>query len=153
MKIKVLVVDDEADFRQLLEYNLARQDCEVFTAANGLDALNEARRVLPDVILLDLMLPDLDGFSVCQILRAQPSTAGIPVIIISALSGHTNRARSIELGVTSYLRKPVDLLSLGHSVRAAFRLQQEELITRMTSDRDTLEVNPDAFRRGDTPGA
>jgi DNA-binding response OmpR family regulator len=135
MKPKILVVDDEADFRRLLEYNLTRHDCDVFTAVNGLDALNEARRVLPDVILLDLMLPDLDGLSVCQILRAQPSTARVPVIIISALSGHTTRQRSLELGATGYLRKPVDLESLCQCVRAAFQQQQEELLARMTSDR------------------
>jgi len=143
MKTKVLVVDDEADFRRLLEYNVTRPDCEVFTAANGLDALNEARRLLPDVILLDLMLPDLDGFSVCQILRAQPSTAGVPVIIISALSGHTTRARSLEFGVIQYLRKPVDLQTLGQCVRAAFQQQQEELLARMNSDPLERRIAPE----------
>jgi two-component system alkaline phosphatase synthesis response regulator PhoP len=133
MKPKVLVVDDEADFRQLMEYNLAQQDFEVFTAADGLQALNEARRILPDVILLDLMLPDLDGFTVCQLLRAQPSTSDVAVIIVSALSGQTVSAQGLSLGVAGCLRKPVDLRSLADCVRGAFLRQQEDLATRMTA--------------------
>ena len=123
MKPKVLIVDDEADFRQLLEYNLTRQDFEVFTAGNGLEALNLTRRVRLDVILLDLMLPDFDGFSLYQRLRVEPHTSKIPVIIISALGGQTILARSIELGVASYLRKPVNLRLLGDHIRAAFERQ------------------------------
>jgi DNA-binding response OmpR family regulator len=74
MKPKVLVVDDETDFVQLTEYNLSRQGFEVYTAFNGVEALHQARRLLPDVILLDLMLPDIDGASVCEILRSPPWT-------------------------------------------------------------------------------
>lgn len=117
MKPKVLLVDDEADFVQLLEYNLSQQGFEMFSATNGVEALHQARRVLPDVILLDLMLPDLDGFSVYEILRSQPSTAAIPVIVISALSGPSTCGRSIEAGVACFFKKPVDLQALGDSVR------------------------------------
>jgi CheY-like chemotaxis protein len=85
MKAKVLVVDDDQEFVQLIEFNLERHGCEIFTATNGVQALHMARSALPDVILLDLMLPDMDGFSVCEILHAQPSTREIPVIILSGL--------------------------------------------------------------------
>jgi DNA-binding response OmpR family regulator len=125
-KLKVLLVDDEPEFRELLEYNLSRQDFEVFTAGNGQEALDLARQVRPDVILLDLMLPDFDGFSVCQRLRKQPLTSNVPVIIISALGGQTIIGRGIALGVRSCLRKPVNLQSLGSHIRAVFQQHQEE---------------------------
>lgn len=142
MKPKVLVVDDEADFRQLIEYNLTRQDFEIFTAANGLEALNEARRVLPDVILLDLMLPDLDGFTVQQLLRSQPSTSDVPVIIVSALSSCPADDGKAGHGVVTYLRKPVDLRSLGAHVRLAYERQREDLTERMAAPH---ELEDDRF--------
>jgi two-component system, OmpR family, alkaline phosphatase synthesis response regulator PhoP len=134
MKPRVLLVDDEPDFRELLAYNLTRQDFEVFTAANGIEALNQARRWLPNVILLDLMLPDLDGFSVCELLHAQPSTANAVVIVVSALGGQSIQARSLETGVAGFLKKPVDLGSLGNRIRAACERQEEQLRARMTED-------------------
>src|SRR5262245_52455192 len=120
MKPKVLLVDDEPEFVELIEYNLAQQGFEVLTAANGIEALHQARRVLPDVILLDLMLPDLDGFSVYEILRSQPSTARTPIIVVSALNGPSVCGRSIEVGVKCFFKKPVDLKALGESVREAY---------------------------------
>ena len=131
MKPRVLVVDDEPDFVQLLEYNLLQQGFEVFTASNGIEALHQARRVLPDVVLLDLMLPDIDGFSVFEILRLQPSTAVTPIIVISALNGPTVNGRSIELGADCFLRKPVDLQTLGHAVWNAVRQHREIALVRL----------------------
>ena len=130
MKPKVLVVDDEADFVELLEYTLGQQGFELFAARNGVEALHQARRVLPDVILLDLMLPDLDGFSVHEILRSQPSTAAIPVIVISALSGPTVCGRSIEAGVRGFFKKPVDAKALGESIR---ELYEEQTLAHLKS--------------------
>ena len=73
MAKKVLVVDDEADIVELLSYNLQLDGFEVVSAANGMEALNKARQHLPELIILDLMLPDMDGFSICEILRCRPS--------------------------------------------------------------------------------
>ena len=136
MKPKVLVVDDEADFVQLTVYNLSRQGFEVYTAFNGVEALHQARRLLPDVILLDLMLPDIDGASVCEILRSQPSTADVPVIVVSALDGMVIRGRSTEVGVKNYFKKPVDLKVLGDCMRAVCEQQQELLKSRMRGETD-----------------
>jgi DNA-binding response OmpR family regulator len=142
MRPKVLLVDDEADFRQLVEYNLSRQDFEVYTAADGLGGLNEARRILPDVILLDLMLPDLDGFTVCQILRAQPSTANVPVIIISALVGRSISAEGNPSGLANYVSKPVNLQTLGDYVRAALARPREELREPRIAGPGPEQANP-----------
>ena len=134
MKPKVLLVDDEADFVQLTEYHLAQQGFDVFAAFNGVEALHQARRILPDVILLDLMLPDLDGASVCEILRSQPSTADVPVIVVSALDGMVTRGKGAEAGINGYFKKPVDLKSLGDCLRNIVVQQQEQLKLRMKGE-------------------
>ncbi len=142
MKPKVLLVDDEVDFVKLTEYNLSRQGFEVFTAYNGVEALHQARRILPDVILLDLMLPDIDGASVCEILRSQPSTAGVPVVVVSALDGIVTRGRSAEAGVTFYFKKPVDMKVLGDRVRQVVEQQQELVKSRLAEEKSDRPWNP-----------
>ena len=127
MKPRVLVVDDESDFIQLLKYNLEHQGFDILTATNGVEALNIARRELPDVVLIDLMLPDLDGFSVCEILRSQPSTSTVPIIIVSALDGEYVRSRGIRAGVSCSFKKPVDMKVLGESIRMNYQSRQESL--------------------------
>jgi len=112
MRPKVLVVDDHIEFAQLLGFNLEKVGCEVLMAHDGAHALRVARAQLPDVILLDLMLPDLDGLSVCEILNSQPSTRDIPVIIVSALSASWTETRKSNARYTRFLTKPVDLKSL-----------------------------------------
>src|SRR5690242_19664359 len=120
MKPSVLVVDDESDSIQLMKYNLENQSFDILTAGDGVQALNLARRELPDVVLMDLMLPDIDGFSVCEILRSQPSTSKVPIIVVSALDGEYVRSRGIQAGVVCCLKKPVDMKVLGESIRATY---------------------------------
>lgn len=134
MKPRVLVVDDESDFIQLLKYNLEHQGFDILAAANGVEALNTARRELPDVVLLDLMLPDLDGFSICEILRSQPSTSKIPIIVVSALDGEYVRGRSLQAGVACCFKKPVDMKLLGDSIRSTYELRQESMRVELAEE-------------------
>jgi len=134
MKPRVLVVDDESDFIELLKYNLEGQGFELLTAVNGMEALNVARRELPDVVLVDLMLPDLDGFSLCEILRSQPSTSQVPIIVVSALDGEYVRSRGIQAGVVSCFKKPVDMKALGDSIRSSHELHLESMRSEDTED-------------------
>ncbi len=116
-KPRVLVVDDDPEFVQLIEFNLARLGCGILVAHNGLQALRVARTESPDVILLDVMLPDIEGFTVCEILRAHASTRDVPVFIVSAL--HESWASRTKARFVRYFRKPVDLKLLGESVLSA----------------------------------
>jgi DNA-binding response OmpR family regulator len=134
MKPRVLVVDDESDFTELLKFNLESQGFDILTAADGMEALNIARRELPDVVLVDLMLPDLDGFSVCEILRSQPSTSQVPIIVVSALDGDYVRSRGIQTGVACCFKKPVDMKMLGDSIRSSFELRQESMRSELAED-------------------
>src|SRR5258706_532379 len=103
---KILLVDDEKDMVELLAFNLQEQGHSIATAGAGMEALEKARAFLPDLILLDLMLPDLDGISICEILRRQPATREIPIIMITALGGEIARLAAFDSGVNDYLRKP-----------------------------------------------
>ena len=118
MAHRVLVVDDEADIVELVRYNLELDGHDLFCARNGMEALNQARKHLPDVILLDLMLPDMDGFSICEILRCQPSTANIPVIMLTAMAGEMPRLHGFEVGASDYCLKPIRLRDLRDRVRS-----------------------------------
>lgn len=103
---KILAVDDEPELTELMQFHLVRAGHEVTTAANGWEAIDCVKRHRPDIILLDLMLPDLDGFGVCEILRRDPLTATIPVIIVSAWASTDSRNLGLELGALDYITKP-----------------------------------------------
>lgn len=103
---RILAVDDEPDWIDLLQYHLARAGHEVTTASNGWEAIHAIKQRRPDLILLDLMLPDLDGFGVCEILRRDRLTATIPIVIISAWASPDSRLLGLELGALDYLTKP-----------------------------------------------
>jgi DNA-binding response OmpR family regulator len=103
---KILAVDDEPELTDLMQYHLVRAGHDVTTAANGWEAIHAVRANRPDIILLDLMLPDLDGFGVCEILRREAATATIPIIIVSAWASTDSRNLGLELGALDYITKP-----------------------------------------------
>ena len=106
MKAKILVVDDEPDVLQLVEYNLKAANYEVVTAGDGLEALKKARALVPNLIILDLMLPELDGLEVCKLLRRDSNTASIPIIMLTAKAAEMDRILGLELGADDYVTKP-----------------------------------------------
>jgi two-component system alkaline phosphatase synthesis response regulator PhoP len=105
---RILIVDDESDFVELVQFRLAGLGCEFIVASDGVQALSQARQFKPNLILLDILLPDLDGLSVCEILRRQPSTKKIPIIFMSALSGEVTK-RSVAMHAEDFFTKPLDL--------------------------------------------
>ena len=105
---RILIVDDESDFIELVKFRLAKLGCEFLVANDGVQALSQARQFKPTLILLDILLPDLDGLSVCEILRRQPGTKKIPVIFMSALTGDVTK-RSATMHAEDFFTKPLDL--------------------------------------------
>jgi DNA-binding response OmpR family regulator len=103
---KILVVEDDLDLVELLKFNLAKAGFSVVAATEGPEGLKKARNWLPDLILLDLMLPQLDGFAVCEILRRDGSTRSIPIIILTAMSGQLARLAGMGAGADDYICKP-----------------------------------------------
>jgi CheY-like chemotaxis protein len=105
---RILIVDDENDFIELMKFRLANLHCEFLVAEDGVHALSQARQYKPDLILLDILLPDLDGLSVCEILKRQPNTNKIPIIFMSALSGNVTK-RTAAMHAEDFFTKPIDL--------------------------------------------
>lgn len=106
MRKKILVVDDDAELVELVSFNLKQAGYAVSTAANGVEALKKARSLAPDLIVLDVMMPELDGFAVCEILRRDSATASIPIVMLTALSSELGRMAGLGSGATDFLSKP-----------------------------------------------
>lgn len=118
---KILVVDDEPDAVELVEFNLKNAGFEVITAADGAEALKQARAALPDLVVLDLMLPEVDGLEVCKLLRRDAATAGIPIIMLTAKAAEIDRVLGLELGADDYLTKPFSPRELMLRVKGLLR--------------------------------
>ena len=106
MSSKVLIVDDEMYILNILDFSLDSEGFKVITAANGEDALTKANAELPDLVILDIMMPKLDGFEVCRALKAKPDTKHIPVILLSAKDRDADKQKGKEVGADLYLTKP-----------------------------------------------
>jgi two-component system phosphate regulon response regulator PhoB len=105
-KPKILIVDDEPDALELVAVNLTKAGLEIVTAETGQEALAKARQILPDAIVLDIMLPEMDGLEVCRSLRRDPRTATIPIIMLTAKGAEVDRVLGLELGADDYMTKP-----------------------------------------------
>ena len=106
MATRILVVDDEPDLLELVRINLSQAGFEVETAETGEEGLSRARRNRPDLVVLDVMLPDLPGTEVCRRMRADPELAGLPILMLTAKSEEVDRIVGFELGVDDYVTKP-----------------------------------------------
>ncbi len=124
MTARILVVDDVPANQRLLEAKLSSEYYEVALAGSGPEALDLAVRWAPDVILLDVMMPGMDGFEVCRRLKAHPATAHIPVVMITALTEPDERVRGLDAGADDFLSKPVDDATLFARLRALLRMKQ-----------------------------
>lgn len=123
MTARVLVVDDIAPNVKLLEAKLTSEYYDVITATSGPAALERVAADMPDIVLLDVMMPGMDGFEVCKIIKSNPVTAHIPVVMVTALTDATDRVRGLEAGADDFLSKPVNDLALMARVRSLVRLK------------------------------
>lgn len=140
---KILVVDDEDDILELVRYNLHKNGYEVSCVTSGEAALGEARANLPDLIVLDLMLPGIDGLEVCRKLKKEPRTAAIPILMLTARGEEADVVTGLELGADDYVTKPFSPKVLTARVRTILRRRREpapdeESLVRVHE----LEINP-----------
>ncbi|MCE5314954.1 MAG: response regulator [Armatimonadota bacterium] len=136
-KEKILVVDDEEDILKLVDYNLAKEGYRVGTVNSGEQALIEARSGSPDLILLDLMLPGVDGLDVCRILRSDPSTRTIPIVMLTAKGEEADIVTGLELGADDYITKPFSPRVLVARVKAVLRRDK----TQPASESDVITIH------------
>ncbi len=105
-KGKILVVDDEVNIIQILEFSIGSEGYEVVTASNGEEAIDKARREQPDLIILDVMMPRIDGYEACRILKSNPITKNIPVVLLTAKGRDIDKRLGFEVGAADYIVKP-----------------------------------------------
>ena len=124
MKQRILVVDDEPDVLELVEYNLSGAGFSVITASDGAEALAKIRTHQPDLVILDVMMPEMDGTELCKLLRRDPATADIPIILLTARAGESDRVLGFELGADDYVTKPFSPRELVLRVKSLLRRGQ-----------------------------
>ncbi|HOB97953.1 MAG TPA: response regulator transcription factor [Verrucomicrobiota bacterium] len=127
MKARILVVDDEPDALELVEFNLRQAGYEVAGAEDGAEALEKARASMPDLIVLDVMLPEMSGIEVCKVLRRDPATAGIPIIMLTAKASEIDRVLGLELGADDYVTKPFSPRELVLRVKNVLQRHQQKV--------------------------
>ena len=137
----VLVVDDERDILELVKYNLDKEGYTVTTVASGEDALLATRSRMPDIIVLDLMLPGVDGLEVCRRLKADPKTSGIPIVMLTAKGDEADVVTGLELGAADYVTKPFSPRVLTARIRAVLRRDSAEDAGTVTHIKD-LAIHP-----------
>ena len=156
-KEKILVVDDEKDIIELLQYNLEKEGYRISCAYSGEECLENVKTELPDLILLDLMLPEIDGLDVCKILKRNPQTSHIPIIMLTAKGEETDIVLGLELGADDYITKPFKVRELLARVKTVLRrtkinipplpkekdmIKFEDLVIDSTKHQVTLKDKP-----------
>jgi DNA-binding response OmpR family regulator len=138
MAEKILVVEDEPTLQETLAYNLERQGYEVITAGNGQEALDKARQIQPDLMVLDIMLPIMDGFEVCRIIRQEMT---VPILMLTARDEEIDRVIGLEIGADDYITKPFSMREFLARVKAQLRrvrLVREEVNSDIALTKETI---------------
>jgi two-component system alkaline phosphatase synthesis response regulator PhoP len=141
MHEKILIVEDEKDIVKMLEYNLKKEGFRTISTHDGEDALEYAVREYPDLIILDLMLPGMDGLEVCKTLRGESKTASIPIIMLTAKSQESDKIVGLELGADDYVTKPFSPRELIARIKAVLRRgkEKEKLPEVLKIDKITID--------------
>lgn len=126
MKEKILIVEDEKDIVKMLDYNLKKEGFRTLSAHDGEDALDLVNREHPDIVILDLMLPGMDGLEVCKALKKESKTASIPIIMLTAKSQESDKVIGLELGADDYVTKPFSPRELIARIKAVLRRIKEK---------------------------
>jgi two-component system alkaline phosphatase synthesis response regulator PhoP len=147
-KPKILIVDDEADILELIEYNLKQEGYQVFTAKNGQEAITVAKRVLPDLILLDVMMPKMDGIEACRLMRTLPEFKQTFMVFLTARNEEYSEIAGFNVGADDYITKPIKPRSLVSRINAILRRtnqQNEQEQSPKKLEIDDLVIDREAF--------
>lgn len=134
---KILVIDDLPENVFMLQDRLEHEGFEVLTAYDGYTGIDKARNDLPDLILLDIMMPDITGLEVCKILAIEPTTKDIPIILVTAKSGAEDTKEGLEAGAFDYIKKPFNRIELLARVKSALKLSEAHKLLLSAEKRDT----------------
>ena len=146
MKTTILAVDDEKDILELVSYNLTKEGFLVETSRNGEDALKRIKNERFDLLILDLMLPGIQGMELCRMLKAADDTASIPIIMLTAKSEELDKVLGLEMGADDYITKPFSPRELNARVKAGLRRTQEGPEKEKIITIGELEINTDTYK-------
>jgi two-component system alkaline phosphatase synthesis response regulator PhoP len=145
-KHKILIVDDEPDIRELIEYNLKKEGYQVFTASNGQEGVAEAKRVLPDLIILDIMMPKMDGIEACRILRTMNDFKNTFMVFLTARSEEYSEIAGFNVGADDYIAKPIKPRALTSRINAILRRNvQSDIEVENKLEIGDLVIDREAF--------
>ncbi len=138
----VLVVEDEEDILELITYNLGKEGYEIKTATSGEEGLKTARSKVPDLVVLDLMLPGVDGLEVCKLLKNDPKTRQIPIVMVTAKGEESDVVTGLELGADDYVTKPFSPKVLVARIRAVLRRRTEQTSPEAVIEHGDIVIHP-----------
>lgn len=139
----VLIIDDEEDIRDILAYNLKKEGFAVHTAQNGVDGIALAKSLLPDVVLLDVMMPEMDGIEVCEILRSNPDTKNLRICFLTARSEDYSQIAGLDAGADDYVAKPIKPKVLISRLKALMR-RNSDVVSEVKSE-DGLVIDREKY--------
>lgn len=146
MSARILVVDDEPDLLELVRFNLTQAGFQVSTAASGREALEQLKSATPDLVVLDLMLPDISGNDICRQIRSDPALADLPIVMLTARSEEVDRVVGFELGADDYVPKPFSPRELMLRIRAVLRRRAGAPAAGPSIEHGVLRVDPERHR-------
>ena len=145
-KQKILIVDDEPDILELIEYNLKKEGYQVYTARNGQEAVSEAKKALPDLIVLDIMMPKMDGIEACRIMRTMPEFKNTFMVFLTARSEEYSEIAGFNVGADDYIAKPIKPRALVSRINAILRRNAPaEEVTDNKLEIGTLVIDREAY--------
>ncbi|MCT1526096.1 MULTISPECIES: response regulator transcription factor [Sphingobacterium] len=147
-KQKILVVDDEADIVELISYNLTKEGYQVYTAANGKEGIKVAKEVYPDLIILDVMMPEMDGIEACRLMRSMPEFKQTFMVFLTARSEEYSEIAGFHVGADDYIAKPIKPRALMSRINAILRRNTSEVIDDQATDKleiSDLVIDRDSF--------
>lgn len=139
-KVRILIIDDEESIFEVIEGLLLREGYDLTYVSSGKEALNRIEEIQPDVILLDLMMPEMDGLETCQQIKANQRWCHIPIIMVTALSSKEDLARSLEAGADDFLSKPINSIEMRARVRSMLRIKLQYDALAATQQMRTLNL-------------
>jgi DNA-binding response OmpR family regulator len=153
MKAKILVVDDEPDALELIRFNLEKAGYKVGTAADGAEALRKVQSFSPDLVVLDWMLPELDGLEICKTIRNEPATAALPIIMLTAKTSEIDRILGLEIGANDYVTKPFSVRELMLRIKKQLqhKLNSEEAEGQLQFSNVVVDIDRHRVTTGGKP--
>lgn len=146
MNYRILLVDDEPDILEFVGYNLSREGFEVYTAPNGLIAIEKAREIAPNLVLLDVMMPEMDGMETCRKLKEIPELARTSIVFLSARGEDESQLQGFELGADDYITKPIHPKLLVSRIKAILkRAEGVEHEAEMPASKDVITIDKERF--------